>query len=166
MNRFLPYLPTLLTLILAAALSLHAPIPQWPEYHDFADTREFATVPRAADVLSNLPFAVVGLWGLLALAPRGRMRSLGVGWPAYALFLIALILTAAGSAFYHLAPDNARLVWDRIPIALACVGLLAGVRADTHVDTHALRFTIVVAVAAVASVLWWIVTETHGQGDL
>jgi len=166
MNRLLAYLPTLLTLAIATALLVHGPIPQWPDYHLFADLREFAGIPRAGDVLSNLPFALVGAWGLFSLLPRDRFRSFGAAGPAYALFLVALILTALGSGSYHLAPDNARLVWDRIPIALACAGLLAGVRADTHRDTHAVRFTVVVAVAAVASVLWWYVTETRGQGDL
>jgi hypothetical protein len=166
MSRLLAYLPTLLTLVMAAALWVHGPIPQWTHYHLFADLREFAGVPRAGDVLSNLPFALIGLWGLFSLARRERFRSFGAAWPAYALFVVALILTALGSGFYHLAPDNARLVWDRIPIALACAGLLAGVRADTHSDHHALRFTVVLAVAAVASVVWWYVTETQGQGDL
>jgi predicted membrane channel-forming protein YqfA (hemolysin III family) len=166
MNRFLVYLPTLLTLVVAAALLVHGPIPQWPDYHLFADRREFAGIPRAGDVLSNAAFALIGFWGLFALAARDRLRSFGAAAPAYTLFLVALILTALGSGFYHLAPDNARLVWDRIPIALACAGLLAGVRAETRTDGHAKRFTAVVGVAAVASVLWWYVTETHGQGDL
>jgi len=39
----------------------------------------------------------------------------------YWLFLIGLLLTAFGSSFYHLAPNNARLIWDRLPID--CLGL-------------------------------------------
>ena len=166
MTRLTARLPTLLIFFFAFALLVHGPIAQWADYHAFADERLFAAIPRAADVLSNLGFVLVGGIGLLCLASGARQRCLGDAWPGYALFLVALILTALGSGFYHLAPDNARLVWDRIPIALACAGLLAGVRADTHVDGHALAVTVALGVAAVASVLWWFLTETYGQGDL
>ena len=166
MTRLIARSPTLLILLLAFALLVYGPIAQWPDYHAFADERFFMAIPRAADVLSNLGFALVGSVGLLFLTLGARHWSLGDAWPGYALFLVALILTALGSGFYHLAPDNARLVWDRIPIALACAGLLAGVRADTHADGHAVAVTVALGVAAVASVLWWSVTETHGQGDL
>jgi hypothetical protein len=166
MRRFANYLPTLLTLTIAAVLLLHGRVPQWPGYHEFADRRAFAGVPRAADVLSNLGFALVGIWGFVVLTRRGRHRSLGTAWPGYALFLVALVLTALGSGFYHLQPDNARLVWDRIPIALACAGLISGVWADTHEIGDAKPLTLVLAIAAIASVLWWYATETSGHGDL
>ena len=166
MRRLATHLPTLLTLTIAIALLLHGPVPQWPDYHEFADGRAFAGIPRAADVLSNLGFALVGIWGFVALARRGRRQSLGNAWPGYTLFFVALVLTALGSGFYHLQPDNARLVWDRIPIALACAGLLSGVRADTHEKGDPRLLTLVLAVAAIASVLWWYVTETFGHGDL
>jgi len=74
------------------------------------------------------------------------------------------VLTAAGSGDYHLTPDDARLVWDRLPIALGCAGLLAAVRAGHHADSG--RTVLVLASAAVASVLWWWVTNSSGQGDL
>jgi hypothetical protein len=38
-----------------------------------------------------------------------------------------LILTAAGSAYYHLAPDNARLVWDRLPMTMVFMSLVAAI---------------------------------------
>ena len=33
------------------------------DYHHFADQRSWLGVPHAADVLSNLPFALMGVWG-------------------------------------------------------------------------------------------------------
>lgn len=166
MRKLTAALPILLTLALALALLVNGPIPQWPEYHDFADARALGGIPRAADVLSNCGFAFVGIAGLAWLTPAARRRRLGAAWPGYALFLVALILTALGSGFYHLAPDNGRLVWDRIPIALACAGLLAGVRADTHAEGHSLALTAALAVGAITSVLWWHLSELHGRGDL
>ena len=87
------------------------------------------------------------------------------GRAGYRLFLIGLFLTAFGSAYYHLAPDNARLVWDRLPIALACGGLLAGVWGDTRQKSSAV-FAAWMAVLAIYSVTWWYVTEMVGRGDL
>ena len=83
----------------------------------------------------------------------------------YRLFLTGLFLTALGSTWYHLAPDNARLVWDRLPIALACAGLLAGVMGDVRRrDSKAMASLL--ALAAVASVAWWYFTDLAGNGDL
>jgi hypothetical protein len=82
----------------------------------------------------------------------------------YRLFFGALVLTAFGSSWYHLAPDNARLVFDRLPIALACAGLLAAVWRETLGSPR--WITLLLGAAAVASVAWWRYTDLHGTGDL
>ena len=124
------HLPMLVTVILSGAALWHGPIAQLPDYHDFADQTTGFGIPHFADVISNLGFALVALWGWWQLAPVCRHAGLKDGWAGYRLFLIGLFLTAIGSSYYHLAPDDASLVWDRLPIALACGGLLAGVRGD------------------------------------
>lgn len=166
MNRFLFHLPLLIILCAGLGLVLYGPIAQPEGYHEFADRRGLFGVPNAADVLSSAGFAIVGLWGLARLWPARGHRALSAAWPGYGLFLIALALAAAGSAFYHLAPDNARLVWDRLPIALACAGLLAAVRADSRPDTNGRLAVVVLAIAALASVIWWRLTDIAGAGDL
>ena len=162
---WLKHTPTLLTVGLIAILVLHGPIAQPAHYHDFADHSVASGIPHAADVLSNAGFALVAIWGWLTLRPRRDSEQLRAGWPGYRLFLIGLLLTAFGSAFYHLAPDNSRLVWDRLPIALMCAGLIAGVRGDIKGSRNGLE-AIVLALAAIASVAWWAITESHGAGDL
>ncbi len=159
-------MPLLLVLCAGLGLLLHGPIAQPERYHEFADRRAIFGLTNAADVLSNAGFAIVGLWGLARLWPARAHRAPSAAWPGYFLFLVALVLAAAGSSFYHLAPDNARLVWDRVPIALACAGLLAGVRADSRPDTNARLATALLAIAAIASVLWWRFTDIAGAGDL
>ena len=166
MSRFLRHLPLLLVLCAGLGLFLHGPIAQPERYHEFADRRAIFGLTNAADVLSNAGFAIVGLWGLARLYPARAHPLLSVAWPGYCMFLVALVLTAAGSTFYHLAPDNARLVWDRVPIALACAGLLAGVRADCRPETNTRLAAALLAIAAVASVLWWRLTDIAGTGDL
>jgi predicted membrane channel-forming protein YqfA (hemolysin III family) len=157
MRQIARWIPASLVLIVAAAMLVHGPIPQFAGYHDFADRRAWLGIPNAADVLSNAGFALVGLWGTWAL--RGEPHR-------YRLFLWALLLTAFGSAFYHLAPDNDRLVWDRLPIALACAGILAAVHAETHSAPQSRLVAWGLAIAAIGSVLWWSLTERSGAGDL
>ncbi len=154
----------LAALVLLAGLALHGPVTQWDNYHAFADTRVWFGVPHAADVLSNLPFLIVGIWGLWRISRCARDSPSRRAWQ---LFCVALLCTSAGSTFYHWAPDNAALVFDRIPIAWACVALTGALLAD-HVDARwaeprALAVGVVLATGAVA--YWWF-TEQRGGGDL
>src|SRR4051794_14341073 len=84
-----------------------APIPQPLAYHQFADDRTLAEIPRALNVLSNVGFLIVGLLGLqylLANAQKGFARP-AERWP-YIILFIGITLTCFGSGYYHLAPDN------------------------------------------------------------
>lgn len=166
MNPIHAWLSVSIILSASLAMVLHGPIAQLPHYHDFADTRVWLGVPYAADVLSNAGFGLVGLWALWRLWPMRRHPALAVAWPGYATFFVALALTGLGSGYYHLAPDNARLVWDRLPIALACAGLLAAVLAETHPGSAIRPWLVGLAGFAVASVAWWYHGQLQGQGDL
>ena len=159
------HLPMLVTVILSGAALWHGPIAQLPNYHDFADQTTSFGIPHFADVLSNLGFALVALWGWWQLTPATHHAGLKDCWAGYRLFLIGLFLTAIGSSYYHLAPDDASLVWDRLPIALACGGLLTGVRGDTC-KRRSDGLAAVLAVFAIASVAWWHFTGQSGVGDL
>ena len=152
-------LPTLVIAVLVIASLAHGPIGQLTNYHDFADHTVLFGIPHACDVLSNMGFALIALRGLRRLPAEGH------GLAGYRLFLIGLLLTAFGSTYYHLAPDNARLVWDRLPIALACAGLLAAVRGE-NLRRDSATATAWLALFAVGSVAWWHLTELSGQGDL
>lgn len=152
-----------LALVLGIALWVHGPIPQWPSYHQFADQRAWLGIPNAADVLSNLPFALIGaafLWAMRSL-PRIEAR---LAWSSFAL---ALIATAAGSAAYHWAPDNASLAFDRLPIAWACAALSCAFlaeRVDARWGRPAVLATALVLASASVALWWW--SETAGRSDL
>ncbi|MES2046814.1 MAG: hypothetical protein V4447_00320 [Pseudomonadota bacterium] len=166
MKRALIYLPLLTTLSICTLLVAHGPITQLAHYNEFANQTAFMGLPRAADVLSNLGFALVALWGIFMLWPQRDHQQLQAGRHGYMLFLAGLLLTAFGSGFYHLAPDNARLVWDRLPIALACAGLLAAVRAENVPNARSSMDAILLGLFAIASVAWWRITDEHANGDL
>jgi hypothetical protein len=153
------------TLAAIVGVMLLDPIPQPLSYHEFADRRTFVGIPNLFDVVSNLPFLVIGLAGLLQLAAR-KLRSDVELRPAIALFYLGVILTAFGSAFYHLRPDNASLVWDRLPMTLAFMGLFALVTGE-YINLSLGRLLLwPLLTIAVCSVLWWQYTEQLGQGDL
>ena len=146
------------------ATALLSPIPQPQSYHHFADQRAIFGVPHGLDVLSNLAFLVSGLLGLFFVAKFARMMDSGTKW-AFATLFFGLVLTSVGSAYYHLAPGNQRLVFDRLPMIIAMAGCGGAVLAD--------RFggRAVWAVAPlVATGLWtvyqWNASEAAGHGDL
>lgn len=132
---------------------VYGPIAQTGDYHAFADHSELPGIPHAQDVLSNLGFAIVGIWGFFTLWPQRHHPAIKCSFLAYGLFMLGLTLTACGSAYYHLEPDNFRLLWDRLPIALACAGLLAAVWAETSLaEDRALVVTLLLVLYSVASV--------------
>ena len=116
----------LVTAAAAAAAFLVDPIPQDPAYHRFTDTRAYFGIPNFWNVASNLPFLVAGALGLLQ---SRRLASPDLA-THYRVFCAAVALVALGSAWYHFAPDNARLVLDRMPMTIAFMTLLAAVIAD------------------------------------
>jgi hypothetical protein len=166
MARWITHVPTIIAAGMVAIMALHGPIADPAHYHEFADQSAVFGIPHAADVFSNAGFALVAIWGWLTLRPQRDSDRLRAGWPGYRLFLIGLLLTAFGSAFYHLAPDNARLIWDRLPIALVCAGLLAGVRGDIQGGSKSGIEVVVLALYAVASVAWWAISDRNGAPDL
>ena len=157
-------LPMIVIGVAGMALLSYGRIPQSRDYHAFADTRAMWGIANAGNVLSNAGFLVVGLWAMgLIAARREGLRYLV---PALGIFALSLVLTAFGSGYYHLAPSNERLLWDRLPIALACGSLLAAAYIRTH-ETHlTLTLPLAASVFGVATVFWWSLTEARGVGDL
>ena len=161
---------TVLVVVAACAAIVFAlpPIPQPIEYHQFADRRAFFGVPNFFDVVSNMPFAIVGISGLVVVLRRqddGIFVSPWERW-AYAVLFIGVTFTAFGSAYYHLSPDNDRLVWDRLPMSIGFMGLLTAIIAE-RVSAGAARVLLMpLLVVGCASVVYWHWTELQGAGDL
>ena len=163
---------SLIGLAVAAALVVAwlPPIPQDPGYHRMADGRALMDVPNALNVLSNLAFVGVGALGLWALqrgetAGGARFIEPRERWP-YTVFFASLVLTGLGSAYYHWAPDNARLVWDRLPLAATLMGLFAATIAERLSVSAGVLLLPLLAALGLASVLQWYAGEVHGRGDL
>jgi hypothetical protein len=127
------------------------PLPQDRGYHVFADGKTYLEIRNFGNVASNIPFLLVGLAGMLwcyGNPGTGALRS----WTA---FFLGVALVFFGSAYYHLAPDDDSLVWDRLPMTVAFMGLFAALLSE-HLPQKLERALLVPAVlVGIASVLWW-----------
>jgi hypothetical protein len=152
-------------LIVAACLLPR--VPQDPAYHRFADARVFLGIPNALNVLSNLPFLFLGPLGFLTLARSARTsRLVPEARLGYSVFFAGVFLTGLGSAYYHWAPDNQTLVWDRLPMTLAFAGFLCALVAERVSLRWGRNLVAPLVLAGIASVLYWRATELRGAGDL
>jgi hypothetical protein len=144
----------------AVVFCLLPPLAQPESYHHFIDDRTMLGIPNCLNVVSNLPFAVVGVMGLCLLARKaapgseGSFLETGERLP-YAVFFAGAFLTCFGSGYYHWSPNDATLVWDRLPMTLAFMGLLAAIVAE-RIDVRAgLRLLWPLVLVGVGSVGWW-----------
>ena len=152
--------------LVAVAFVLTSPYPQDPAYHRFADTRTILAIDNFWNVTTNLPFLVVGLWGLVFVARHGTITCLHGSQSAYLVFFSGILLTAFGSSYYHLAPANEPLVWDRLPMTIGFAGLFAVIVAE-FISVHAARRLLIpLLLIGYASVEYWAFTESIGVGDL
>ena len=159
------YIVGFTVLCVLAALLLPA-MPQPVSYHDFADHREMLGVANFLDVASNVAFVLAGLAGfVVVLRPRTEFASNAERWP-YAVFFAGMVLTGLGSAYYHLVPDNERLFWDRLPMTIAFMSLIAAQVVD-RIDTKTgLALLVPMLLVGAASVLYWRATERAGAGNV
>ena len=155
-KRRLAVLGVAAALLLVAVFAL-APKAQDQGYHLFADAAPLGPVPNALNVLSNLGFLAVGLWGLEAVAAARAAHASDNSWElrSWTLFFAAIAATAFGSAWYHAAPDDARLFWDRLPMTVAFSSLVAAVlgeRVDARVGG---RLLVPLVGAGLTAILAW-----------
>jgi len=161
----------ILTVALVLVCCLLPRIPQPQTYHNFADHRAFLGIPNFGDVASNLPFLMIGVCGLVFLW-RFNSNTLTLQfidrreqWP-YLLIFTGLLLTAFGSSYYHLAPNNARLVWDRLPMTITFMSMVAAVIMERISLRLGLRLLPILLFVGMGSVLQWYWSEMRGAGDL
>ncbi|KAL3382377.1 hypothetical protein AABB24_002095 [Solanum stoloniferum] len=111
-------------------------IPQSQEYHNFADQRKF------------LGLVLCHHGNYFKLSLQGELW----GWTC---FYIGVAAVAFGSAYYHLKPNDARLVWDRLPMTVAftsIIGIFIIERIDERKGTVSL---IPLILAGVVSIMYW-----------
>src|SRR5215469_2881489 len=163
-----------LAVITAAMIAVDLLLPRIPlrqSYHLFADQRGFLWIPNFGNVVSNVPIALAGVWGLVFLLRR-RSEELSdcfidrrERWP-YLVACVGLILTAFGSSYYHLHPDNARLMWDQLPMTIVFMSVVAALIAERISVRAGLWLLPVLLLVGASSVFQWYWSEVHGVGDM
>lgn len=160
------WLLLILTAICVFAAIFVPAMPQPLSYHAFADCRAFWAIPNFFNVVSNLPFLIGGAMGIrLIWTGQARFIDAREQLP-YLVFFLGALLTCFGSAYYHAAPDNPRLVWDRLPMTLGFAGLVAAALAERVDLKLGLRSLWPLLLLGVATVIYWYGTERMGAGNL
>jgi len=145
---------------------LRGPIPQPPGYHNFVDKWPFLGVRNFSNTVSNLPFLLVGIAGLIALrshAPEGALPALR--W-AYFAFFLGSVLLSLGSAYYHLTPTNRTLAWDRLPMTIVFMAFFTIIIGEHISPTWGFRLLVPLILLGVSSVFFWRLTDSGTGGDL
>jgi len=152
-------------LITAIILIWADPIAQDLAYHNFSDCREYFGIPHFMDVLSNLPFIIIGFLGFKIAGNAYRNKTMAYFLMTFTLF-VGVFFTGIGSAFYHYAPNNFSLIFDRLPMTLVFNALFATVISD-YVDRRVGAIVFYgLLLAGIYSILYWYYTELTGVGDL
>jgi hypothetical protein len=159
----------------AAAIALVAalapPFAQPEEYHAFVDQRALWGIPNFLNVVSNLAFLIVGVAGLRFVlkgtSPHGaRAFQIPVERWAWGVVFAATALTCFGSSYYHLAPDSPRLAWDRLPMAIGFMGIVAAVVCERISAKAGRQLLAPSCVLGAASVWYWRWSAAHGVENL
>jgi hypothetical protein len=161
-----PFLALAFAVAIAALLTPRMDLP--PSYHHFADQRGWLGVPNFGDVASNILYLLAGLWGLAFLSSKpsfDQFVDARERWPYLVVFL-GMFLTAFGSAYYHLAPGNNRLVWDRLPMTVVFMPLVAALIAERVNVRLGLWLLPILTAVGIGSVIQWHVSVLRGAGDL
>ena len=142
-NRVLVFVSVMVVSIVGLLLS--PPITQNQNYHDFADQRTILGIPHFWNVVSNLPFIAVGAAGL-----RQCRRE-----PAIAVLFLGILTTGFGSGYYHLDPNDRTLFWDRLPMAIGFMAILA-IAIEERLDAKTGAFLLwpLIALGVVSLLLW------------
>jgi hypothetical protein len=156
----------ILFLLAAIGLFFSPATPQNLAYHDYGDQRVILGIPYFWNVMSNLPMLFIGAYGLWQAFKNWSRRPAGVARYIPVVLSAGIFITCFGSAYYHYAPNNDTLLWDRLPMTLMFMSLFSlfvydylGARSGT------IAFWILIPLG-MASVLYWHFTEAAGHGDL
>ena len=157
----------LLSLVLTTLVFiLVPPVSQDLKYHNFVDQRSFAGIPHFWNVVTNIPFLVIGIIGFFKIQKQELTGILPELFRAYLAFFMGLVLIGLGSGYYHLNPSNSTLVGDRMAITITFMSFLVLIIGESISTKTASRLLFPLIFLGLASVIYWNITENLGIGDL
>ncbi|PAT32111.1 hypothetical protein CLI92_06180 [Vandammella animalimorsus] len=152
--------------LLALLAALLPPVQQLAHYHDFADQRGLLGLPNAMDVLTNLCFLAAAIVIARAMRQyrramqRAHVRSMPLWWHLCGLAALGFAATALGSGIYHLQPNDAGVLWDRLAMGIVFAAIVGLAVRQIACDASALLATALTFAASCASLAVW-----HATGN-
>ena len=156
----------LLLLIGCIGITIVPPVCQDLNYHVFADRSEYFSIPNFWNVVSNLPFLIIGGLGMLFVAFKSSGRLVEILQPNYFIFFFGILLTGFGSSYYHWNPNNQTLVWDRLPMTISFMSIFSIIIGEYIGTKYARVLLLSLLTLGITSVFYWSYTEFIGCGDL
>ncbi len=148
------------------AIIMKGAILQDVKYHNFADNRNLYSIPNFWNVISNLPFFIIGLAGIIFMFYQ---KNKGNKIPLFVncfVFFLGIFFTGIGSAYYHYAPANQTLVWDRLPMTISFMSFFSIIIGEYICEKSAKRILLPLLLIGLMSIIYWQMTESRGVGDL
>jgi hypothetical protein len=130
------------------------PIFQEEAYHHFADTTMRLSIPNFWNVISNLPFVIVGIFGLVRVLSIDTFIK-----PNYLWFFTGIFLTGFGSGYYHWHPDSATLIWDRLPMTVSFMSFFSIIVGEFIGRKAGKNLLYPLLAIGIASIAYWVVSE-------
>ncbi|NOR29041.1 MAG: alkaline phytoceramidase [Lutibacter sp.] len=128
-----------------------SPIIQNEDYHNFSDTNTIFNIPNFWNVISNIPFLIVGVLGLFKLKSITNYKA------QYLIFFLGVSLVSFGSSYYHLYPTSDTLIWDRLPMTIAFMALFSIIISEFINREIGQKTLIPALIIGGLSVLYWVV---------
>lgn len=142
------------------------PIAQDAGYHRFEDIRQIFGIPNFWNVISNLAFLIVGIWGSYLIGIKKIPNLVSDIRYAYIALYLGVALVGIGSAYYHLWPSNETLLWDRLPMTILFMALF-GIVIGEYVSVRVAKVLFIpLLLVGASSVIYWYFGEMNGNGDL
>jgi hypothetical protein len=150
---------------LVAGLLAWGPVVLTDNAHRYADQREFAGIPNALDVLSNLPLIAAGAWGWTATRVSRWSALMRRVWRR---FFTSIATLGIASLLYHAAPGDFGFALTQLCVAASFSLLLLCFLAERVNARFAGLQACFIACAAsmLAAALWWFDAPSPGSGDL
>lgn len=155
-----------MALLVVTSSFFAGPIPQNPEYHRFADQRAILSVLNFWNVITNVPFMIVGAMGMVLIGSGKAPGGLPELKHVYFLFFLGVLATGFGSAYYHLNPTNETLLWDRIPMTVTFMAFFCVIVGEHISAAMGKKLVWPLIALGIISVFYWYATEKSGSGDL
>jgi Ceramidase len=144
------------SIIAVVAVFFVKPIAQTQDYHNFADHIKLFSIPNFWNLISNLPFVIIGSIGVYSVSKNFTHYFLQ---QSYIWFFVGIILTGFGSGYYHYNPNDTSLIWDRLPMTISFMSFLSIIIGEFINDNFGKKSLYPFLFLGILSIIYWVVLE-------